>query len=170
MEKTTNNVAALPMSRRAIRDYAMGVRKILGMENQEFFPIVEVIEYLDHIGAGLEFHVEPDSDMGDLYGFTSTKNGIIRIRESVYNGAVEGNPRDRFTLAHELGHYLLHTPDRVSFTRGSHPIYQDPEWQANVFAAELLSPVCMLKGMTIEQIVDSFKVSYECAEIQNKYV
>ena len=52
--------------------------------------------------------------------------------------------RDNFTVAHELGHYILHfflAEDRaatpIRFTRyGTSPI----EWQANRFAAALLMP------------------------------
>ncbi len=47
--------------------------------------------------------------------------------------------RDRFTIAHELGHYFLHREEseKSSFTRrGS----DKREWQANWFAAELLMP------------------------------
>jgi Zn-dependent peptidase ImmA (M78 family) len=52
--------------------------------------------------------------------------------------------RDNFTIAHELGHYVLHFfPQKevaelpMSFTRyGASPI----EWQANRFAAALLMP------------------------------
>lgn len=52
--------------------------------------------------------------------------------------------RDNFTIAHEIGHYILHfvlqkprpTP-AIGFTRyGSGPL----EWQANRFAAALLMP------------------------------
>ncbi len=51
--------------------------------------------------------------------------------------------RDNFTIAHELGHYVLHyllipnSKSPLCFTRyGSGPI----EWQANRFAASLLMP------------------------------
>ena len=46
--------------------------------------------------------------------------------------------RDRFTLAHELGHYVLHSPRERSYAlrRDSTPV----EWEANWFAAGLLMP------------------------------
>jgi Zn-dependent peptidase ImmA (M78 family) len=48
--------------------------------------------------------------------------------------------RDRFTLAHEIGHYFLHSNQGdipiVATRRGSTRI----EWEANWFAAELLMP------------------------------
>ena len=78
--------------------------------------------------------------------------------------------KHRFTLCHEFGHWLLHQPENVSFARGDIPKYRDPEWQANVFAAELMVPYDLTKGLTINQIVEECGVSYSCAEIQKKYM
>ena len=78
--------------------------------------------------------------------------------------------KHRFTLCHEFGHWLLHQPENVSFARGDIPKYSDPEWQANVFAAELMVPYDLTKGLTINQIVEECGVSYSCAEIQKKYM
>lgn len=33
---------------------------------------------------------------------------VIRVRSDVYERACENHGRDRFALAHELGHYSLH--------------------------------------------------------------
>ena len=93
----------------------------------------------------------------------------MRIREKVYNGAVKGNARDRFTLCHEFGHWLLHQPESVSFARGDIPKYCDPEWQANVFAAELMIPYHKTRDMAVEKITVECGVSHSCAEIQKKY-
>jgi hypothetical protein len=64
-----------------------------------------------------------------------------------YNTAVSAG-RQRFTMAHELGHYLVHrlqypdgfrctTEDMLAFD----PEYREIERQANVFAANLLMPL-----------------------------
>ncbi|NHC44348.1 ImmA/IrrE family metallo-endopeptidase [Motilibacter aurantiacus] len=60
----------------------------------------------------------------------------------IYLPHVTSSRRDRFTIAHELGHYFLHYlhPERdsaASFGRGSR---NDAETQANVFASSLLMP------------------------------
>lgn len=61
--------------------------------------------------------------------------------------------RDRFTVAHELGHYFLHSNQGeqpiVAYRKGSTRI----EWEANWFAAALLMPR------------DKFKAA--CAKIDN---
>ncbi len=130
------NVSVVPMSRLAIRKLVMEFRKLFGLEDVLYFPIVRFIEWcLPQLG--LEYEVLSISEMRDTYGLTNTKKNTLLIREDVYLGAIDGNPRDRFTLCHELGHFILHTPDRVSFARGEIPAYRDPEWQANTFAGEL---------------------------------
>jgi Zn-dependent peptidase ImmA (M78 family) len=92
----------------------------------------------------------------------------MKIREDVYEGAVKGNPRDRFTLCHELGHYLLHQPQQISFARGAVPKYCDPEWQANTFAGELMAPSNLIQNMTVDEIAEQCGISKTAASIQLK--
>lgn len=164
-----DNVAVSPMSRRNLREYVYQFRKICGMENELKFPVVHFIELaLPQLGFTCE--IVPVNEMGNVYGVTHTGRKVMRIREDVYDGAVEGNPRHRFTLCHELGHFLLHTPDRVSFARGDVPVYMSPEWQANVFASELMAPYDLVKDMNVKQIADQCGMSLEAAQIQyNEY-
>ena len=85
------------------------------------------------------FEVVSDDDMPDEYAVTLKKKKKIIVRESVYYGACDGNERDRFTIAHEVGHYLMHSKQSLRLARSSRKIktYEDPEWQANTFAAEV---------------------------------
>ena len=73
--------------------------------------------------------------------------GEILLRESVYNGACYGNGRDRFTVAHELAHGVLHK-EQIGFARPvdhNTKIYCNAEWQANEFAGRLLLPDSCIK-------------------------
>jgi Zn-dependent peptidase ImmA (M78 family) len=89
--------------------------------------------------------------------------------------------RDRFTVAHELGHYILHylwhrqvgdgAPDRVmALRRGSDRI----EWEANWFAAGFLMPEIPFRssfsrlGGSLGRVADEFGVSTTAAEIRAK--
>jgi hypothetical protein len=66
----------------------------------------------------------------------------------IYNDAITSQGRMNFTLAHEFGHYLLH---RIAYPQGFRCGQQDVvrwdseygqvEYQANVFAANLLMPL-----------------------------
>jgi Zn-dependent peptidase ImmA (M78 family) len=64
------------------------------------------------------------------------------IRPEIYDRAVAGHGRDRMTLAHEVGHLLLHTEVQLARRIGAGPIeaFRDPEWQAKAFAGELMVP------------------------------
>lgn len=160
-------VSAEPRSRVFIREIATKVRSQLNMLDVYKFPIIQVIELLAASEDDLfELEILPDNEMNDTYGVTNTNTNIMKISERVYDGAVQGNARDRFTICHELGHYLLHQPESINFARGVIPTYCDPEWQANVFAAELLIPYNLTKDFDIEDIVEKCGVSYQCASIQ----
>ncbi|WP_426975989.1 ImmA/IrrE family metallo-endopeptidase [Pseudarthrobacter sp. O4] len=82
--------------------------------------------------------------------------------------------RDRFTIAHELGHYFLHylepgRTERVSFGRGER---NRTETQANVFAASLLMPADYFRqayrrlGSDWFALGDEFGVSAKAAEVR----
>lgn len=162
-----NKIAVQPLSIKAIRDISKRFRCMFGLQNVLYFPIVQFIEWcLPQLE--MDYEIVPVSEMEHAYGITHTGKGVMRIREDVYVGAIAGNPRDRFTLCHELGHFLLHTPDRVSFARGEVPTYMEPEWQANTFAAELMAPHELIWGMSIEEIMEKCGMSYTAASIQYK--
>lgn len=163
------NVAAEPMSRSDIRRTTKELREIIGVEKIEYFPIVHFVEWiLANPDNGVELEIVEPEEMKDTYGLTNTGSNRMCIRSDVYEGAVKGNPRDRFTLCHEVGHYLLHRPNSVSFARGEIPRYRDPEWQANTFAAELMAPYDLVKNMSVDEIMRNCGMSRQAATIQYK--
>ena len=162
------NIAAPASSRKKIADLASYIRKISGLENETFFPIVNFIEWILGDPDNSEFNyeiVEPE-EMKDMYGNTNTGTNVMRIRRDVYDRAVQGSPRDRFTLCHELGHYLMHRPEIMLYARGEIPRYCDPEWQANTFAGELMAPYELIKDMSVEEIMENCGMSRQAASIQ----
>lgn len=114
---------------------------------------------------------------GEEGTFDPAENCII-LSESTYEALMDDVPRARFTLAHEMGHAILHgaflrvalegrTPQR-KFKRTSLPAYLDPEWQANRFAGGFLMPTsavrrCIKEGMTDAKIAQYFRVSLDAA-------
>lgn len=166
------NVAATGLSRLKIRGLASYVRKISGYEKCTFFPIVQFIELVlgDPDNSDFNYEIVEPWEMEDMYGSTNTGTKVMKIRRDVYERAVEGVPRDRFTLCHELGHYLLHQPTLMSYARGEIPRYRQPEWQANTFAGELMAPYDLVKNMSVEEIMESCGMSKQAATIQyNEY-
>lgn len=161
-------VSVEPMSRKEIRKFAKKFREIFGLEKELYFPIVQFIEWVLP-ELGLDYEYVSVQEMGNAYGVTHTRKGIMKIREDVYEGAICGNPRDRFTLCHELGHFLMHSPDRVTFARGDVPAYMDPEWQANAFAGELMAPYNLVRDIDASEISRKCGMSFMAAQVQYNY-
>lgn len=142
-----------------------------------------------------QFGYEPG---GDIYQFVSRIGGRVSVADmllsdpahsgSLYVDAPEdfrivlpahtGRSRDRFTIAHELGHYVLHylwnpaiAGGRMMATRrGSDRI----EWEANWFAAAFLMPSSSfahqynLSGGDLNALAAYFDVSPSAAEVRAK--
>ena len=112
--------------------------------------------------------------------FDPMTNEII-LDVQVYLDLHDGNPRARFTVAHEIGHGIMHgayfreihSGNRKAkvLNRGEIPHYADPEKQANRFASEFLMPTPLVAdliklGGTPHDIMRIFHVSFTAAEIK----
>ncbi len=159
-----------PMSLKNIRSRAATFRKVFSYTEYDCVDIVAILESMPD--RGVEYEILPREDMGDKHGQTFPMANRIYIREDIYNGACDGCPRDRLTIAHEIGHLILHKTDNLSLARvpddARIPVYCDSEWQADVFAGELLAPHEAVKRLSIEQICDRYNVSRAAAQIQRK--
>lgn len=105
----------------------------------------------------------------------------ILLSEATYQDLRLDVPRSRFTLAHELGHAVLHCAYLKASLEGRVPqhrykrttlkAYLDPEWQANRFAAAFLMPTqaigkCLREGWSLAKIAAYFRVSRKAAQIR----
>lgn len=161
------------MSRDTIRQVAQKIRKInaeLTGENSVCFPIVEFLDLTlaKHL-KGFVLEICFQDEMGDAHGLTFPDDNLIQIREDVYEGACCNKGRDRLTLAHELGHLVLHP--KLGFARMEYgksiPAYLSSEWQANAFAGELLiSAEHISKCKSVSEVAEMFKVYEEAARVQ----
>ena len=165
-----SDIAVPPMSKDNIKGIANKFRETIGFSNKLYFPIVQFLEYfLEDLGYQME--IVEDHELNGAYAVTYPNEKLLKIRESVYNGAVNNNPRDRFTLAHELGHIILHPIEiigdlKLARTNDIIPAYRNPEWQANTFAGELLAPGNLIVGMDKEEISERCKISLQAAGIR----
>jgi predicted transcriptional regulator len=100
---------------------------------------------VDRVARDLGLHVRHVPFEGEISG------SLIRSGEDALVGvnSMHHENRQRFTLAHEIGHFLLHKGDRVILDRSfrvnlrdtNGKSMEDPEEiEANFFAAELLMP------------------------------
>ncbi len=159
---------ARPMSRHQIELLAKSLRKILHIQDEKWIDIISIFEkVLPAIDEEFSYEIVEDSEL-DAHARTYPEEHLIKVRESVYNGARKGNGRDRFTIAHEIGHYLLHGKGEISLARNPSDIkkYEDPEWQASVFAGSLLMDKQKIEGMDIHEVMDACGVSYPAAKCQ----
>lgn len=162
-------VIVKPLSRHFIRYFTNHIRKTFKLKSP-YFPIVEFIEMYASIDDDFNYEIVPVEKLNE-YALTIPTEKLIKIREDVYIDAVNGIPRHRYTLAHELGHVFLHTPERILLARAPSPndipYAERPEWQANTFAGELLAPADMVNTFYDEAaIAETFGVSLAVARIQ----
>lgn len=166
---------AKPRSRKDIRDYVNGIRKVMGLASQPRFPIIEFLELImPRIDEEFYLEILTYEKMGECFGVTCPEEHKMVLREDVYIGAANDEGMHRFTVAHEIGHYLLHRQGSVVLARvdpnAKIPAYKDPEWQADCFAGELLMPVELIKNMSLAEIVESCQVSLSAARVQHRKI
>lgn len=129
-----------PLSTSDIRNFAEKVRKKFVDEADVMCPIIEMIEIgMPRFQEDFVLEVRSASEMGENEGLVPIGGKSLILRQDVYEGACNGQPRDRFTAGHEFGHYMMHR--KVSFARSTQEndkIFYDSEWQADVFAGFLL--------------------------------
>lgn len=110
---------------------------------------VDVVALCHNMGIRVVEYTEPRPDTGD--GFSCLLNGIPHICiEQTDNRA-----RQRFTVAHELGHILLGHIDQSGLVNREPSPQDNPiEQAANTFAARLLSPACVLWGCCVSSAAE----------------
>lgn len=147
----------------------------------------EVEDYADKVGTALKFH--PDKDFQQVFPLLggrlhyedmstwTRESGSIFIHGQcdfdIVLASYTSPRRDRFTIAHELGHYFLHSNQGeisiVAKRLGTGRV----EWEANWFAAALLMPAKSFteefeKNSDVARLAVIFGVSRDAAEIRKK--
>ena len=145
-------------------------------------PVADIAESLLLLDIVEEDEVRsvPDAptDAGPLSGLLTTADRTIWIDR---REAVRSPERKRFTIAHEIGHWILHA------RRGELPAFQkacapgdireegastNPEREANEFANELVMPKQLISrlapecGFNLALLAERFEVSVRALEIR----
>ena len=172
----------LPLSWQKIEDVTESLVKEVSpatLNAAQPFPIFELCEFRLEELCGVSLVVEnlPIEVEGRFEG------DELILNEHVYHGAMNSESRARFTLAHELGHCVLHKEQlqelnsrpkaNVLYRRGTFPIYRDPEWQANAFAASILMPVVAMqeirRTVSIDALPETVSKRLQVSRISAEY-
>jgi predicted transcriptional regulator len=157
-------VTESPLSNRAISDYA----ERIGQFHNAYSP--EGRADIDLLVRALGGTVDVSESVFAREALTVNGKGDFLV----HLPPMTSNRRDRFTIAHELGHYFLHylepkVEGRKDFGRGER---NRGETQANVFAAALLMPAEHFRaaharvGNDWWTLADIFDVSPKAAEVR----
>lgn len=110
----------------------------------------DVEKLLDDLGLGLIWEEIEDGDGGDILGQLLPNRCLVLLNERHYERLeARSGAQRRFTIGHEIGHWLLHAPGGGL---GSSPLFDGErvlcrdgsqasiERQAEMFSAALLTP------------------------------
>lgn len=159
-------------SREDIERHAERARILWGFSN----PKIKVINLIEKvIPRVLEtFAWDPltddDPELGGALATTYPDKNYILMSDSIYEGAYDGDPECNYTLAHELGHLVLHKNVPASFNSTKVQMQYDSifnaEWQADTFADYFLSPTndILATCVTIEDIENRYNIPRTVAE------
>lgn len=162
----TTRAEPVNWSQKQVQDFASDAAKKLGY----VIPDGDIEDVTTRLGGRIE-HSDwnPHRQTGyiEIYG---PANFLIAL--SPY----ASHRRSRFTIAHEIGHYLLHTrlgqlaPPTIRIDREGGGRM---EWEANWFAAGFLMPAATFiakrnEGMNDLQLADFFDVSVSAIAIRRE--
>lgn len=128
----------------------------------------DLVPIIKRLGGEIRYDSWDDGEKAGSLEVYPGKKPAFLIRLSAF----AGNLRNRFTIAHELGHYFLHSKggkERISVARaGSGRI----EWEANWFAGAFLLPAEQFKedwkkhSHSVVRLASLYKVSEAVVEIR----
>jgi Zn-dependent peptidase ImmA (M78 family) len=163
-----NGFRVAPRSAEDIRAVANRAAAALGLK----FPI-KLDSFLERLTQyGFVLDVVDDNTSGlpvNVEACWLPETLTLVLKNSVYERACLNSPRELFTVFHELGHALLgHQKTINRQTANTHfPVYENSEWQADLFAAEILMPAAEIRRRrlwTPNLVMEAFGVSFTAAK------
>ncbi|WP_061176632.1 ImmA/IrrE family metallo-endopeptidase [Caballeronia pedi] len=117
------------------------------------------------IARAADVTVEHDPGLGEAFGRFEFVDG----RPHIYTNPNEPDVRQRFTIAHELGHYALEHGNWFIDTENEFSKVQldTVERQANLFALELLIPSCAVEILLGKRNISSFRTLTEMFKVSD---
>lgn len=172
----------MAIRRKHIRTTASQLLRSNGIESAP----VEVEKIAEYLGIRVQYETTDDDLSGFLLRDLSRNKAVIGVN------AKHHESRKRFTVAHELGHFMLHEHENLHVDKrfmiqlrdekSSKGEFED-EKEANLFAAELLMPVDFIQSdlseisefdledeQFIKELADRYKVSTQAMTFRLAYL
>jgi Zn-dependent peptidase ImmA (M78 family) len=153
-----------------VEEISRRLRKELKIDHLECPDLISIFENgLSEVYPGLRLVRVLDEQLPESEARADCLERTITIRESVYRACLQGEPRARMTLAHEVGHIALDhsgTRHRQSLHLGTRNEKRE-EGEAWHFARAFLAPTYMaVTCKTADQLSKRFGLSVDAAEIR----
>lgn len=165
-------------SREDMRGLSKLFRHIFEVKDGEKFPVLQALERTPDVFKGTSWQVIEDYKLPQniLACCSPDANGnfTIKIKDSVYSGAVKGIGAYRGFICHEICHVFLYkigyTPIfNMEFENNKIPPYCSVEWQTKALCGEVMMPFESTKNLSKEEIIEIYGVSKGFAEKRKKY-
>ncbi len=117
-----------------------------------------------------------ENNVDGVEAYTQFDPPSITVRDYVYENAASQDGRARMTLAHELGHLVMHksavpmnrAPGKYSSLQQL-PKFASAEWQANTFASAFLLPEWLVREYDNDtDVASAFSVSLAAARVRRE--
>lgn len=154
----------MKLSEDTIEKAAIEFRGRLGLDAVTAPCMLGVLENFQRRARNFSFRTASYEELGQDEALLDEEADTLIVRESVMEDVKAGRERARFTIAHELGHYLLGHKGMKQRTKRltAYPTAQDriEETEANLFASFFLVPTRLAwDAATPEDIAMRFQVS-----------
>ena len=162
------------LSRKHIRILAKVIRQIFKeciYKEGLYVDVVKMFELVHSKFKNITTEIVPDEKLKDIPGECIPDyngNYHIRIKETVYVGAISGVGGYRVHILHELSHAFLciagYAPiSQTQYKNGELKAYESMEWQAKALAGEILMEYALTKEMTTFELMHKCGVSIDSA-------
>ena len=137
--------------------------------------LVSLLKALPTLYDGMKVEQLLDDEMPFQEATIDTDARTLYIRASVYQALLRGDPRARFTVAHELGHFILGHKGKLHRKGSAHSYAtakeRRQENEADTFASYFLIPNGLAESCTTATDIENrFQVSAKAAEIAKERI